>query len=193
MSQGAMPERGGCSRPGLACAGLLWLVMALPTTAADRAGPVPAAAKALASAVVRVDGKDLTLLAAYLFRAPDFFDPNKQNVVVLLVPQPLDAEKLRAAGTLFEAFALAPRRMVVEIRPDRAVALAICHDGLGAGQCYHTSLAPSEWQPGTIAADRVAGHVASFAGKEETVFGTFRLYYEARFDVTGGRVFATRR
>ncbi|KAA0255841.1 hypothetical protein FBQ97_04280 [Acidobacteria bacterium ACD] len=185
-------SRGG---RGLAAAWILCLGAGLPAPAAEKAKPAAKAPAATSSAsgVARVDGKPLTLTAGYLFRAPDAFDAKQRNAVVLLVPQPLDAAKLGAAGTLFEAFALAPHRVVLEIRPDRSIALAICHDGFGEGKCYHTTLAPFDWKPGTVEASRVSGSVTSFAGKEETVFETIRLYYEARFDVTGDRVFAARR
>lgn len=158
---------------------------------APPAGAVPA--KPAVSGFARVDGKELRLAHGYLLRAPDAFDATQQNAVVLLTPQPLETKKLDAAGSLLAALDLSPQRVVLEVKPDRSVKLWICHDGFGASKCFITPLAPFDWKPGAVEEKRVSGSVKSFAGKEETVLETFRLYYEVEFDVKGGRALATRR
>lgn len=164
--------------------------------AAGPAGSATAGAAPTTPAVsgfVRVDGKELRLAHGYLLRNPDAFDASQQNAVVLLTPQPLDTKALGAAGTFFAAMDLSPQRLVLEIHPDRSAKLWICHDGFGAGKCFITPIAPFDWKPGVVEEKHVSGSVKSFAGKEETVLETFRLYYEVQFDVKGGRAFQIRR
>lgn len=155
------------------------------------AGAVPAAPAV--SGFARVDDTELRLAHGYLLRAPDAFKASQQNAIVLLTPQPLDPKKLDAAGTLLAALELSPQRVVLEVEPDRSVRLWICHDGFGAGKCFITPIAPFDWKPGVVEEKHVSGSLKSFAGKEETVLETFRLYYEVQFDVKGGRALATRR
>ncbi len=155
------------------------------------AGSVPAAPAV--SGFARVDGKELRLAHGYLLRAPDAFDAAQQNAVVFLTPQPLDKKALDAAGTFLAASDLSPQRVVLEIHPDRSAKLWICHDGFGAGKCFITPIAPFDWKPGVVEEKHVSGGLKSFAGKEETVLETFRLYYEVQFDVRGGRALETRR
>lgn len=158
--------------------------------------PRPASAAPATAAVtgfVRVDGKELRLTHGYLLRAPDAFEAPQQNAIVLLTPQPLDSGKLEAAGTLLAALDLSPQRVVLEVKPDKSVKLSICHDSFGAGKCFSTPVAPFDWKPGVVEERHVSGSAKSFAGKEETVLETFRLYYEVQFDVKGGRALPSRR
>lgn len=155
------------------------------------AGAVPA--KPGVSGFARVDDTELRLDHGYLFRAPDAFKASQQNAIVLLTPQPLDPKKLDAATSLLAALDLSPQRVVLEVEPDRSVRLWICHDGFGAGKCFITPIAPFDWKPGVVEEKHVSGSLKSFAGKEETVLETYRLYYEVHFDVKGGRALATRR
>ena len=175
--------------------GLLLSCAASLAGAPPAGGPAAGAAtsKPAVSGFARVDGKELRLAHGYLLRAPDAFRASQQNAVVLLTPQPLDPKKLDAAGTLLAALDLSPQRVVLEVEPDRSVKLSICHDGFGAGKCYMTTVAPFEWKPGVVEEKRVSGGAKSFAGKEETILESFRLYYEVEFDVKGGRALATRR
>jgi hypothetical protein len=170
---------------------VLLVSCAAPLDGEPPAGAVPT--KPAVSGFARVDGKELRLAHGYLLRAPDAFKASQQNAVVLLTPQPLDPKKLDAAATFAAALDLSPQRVVLEIEPDRSVKLWICHDGFGAGKCFITPLAPFDWKPGVVEEKRVSGSVKSFAGKEETVLETFRLYYEVEFDAAGGRALATRR
>lgn len=167
--------------------------------ASPAGGPPGSAAAGAASAMpgvsgfARVDDTELRLAHGYLLRAPDAFEASQQNAIVLLTPQPLDPKKLDAAGTLLAALDLSPQRVVLEVEPDRSVRLWICHDGFGAGKCFITPIAPFDWKPGVVEEKHVSGSLKSFAGKEETVLETFRLYYEVQFDVKGGRALASRR
>lgn len=172
------------------------VLVLLVSCAASLYGAQPAGdpfAKPAVSGFARVDGKELRLEHGYLLRAPDAFNAAQQNTVVLLTPQPLDTKKLDAAGTLLAALDLSPQRVVLEIQPDKWVKLWICHDGFGAGKCFITPVAPFHWKPGVVEEKHVSGSAQSFAGKEETVLETFRLYYEVQFDVKGGRALAARR
>lgn len=155
------------------------------------AGAVPATPAV--SGFARVDDTELRLAHGYLLRAPDAFKASQQNAIVLLTPQPLDPKRLDAATTLLAALDLSSQRVVIEVGPDRSGRLWICHDGFGAGKCNITSIAPFDWKPGVVEEKRVSGSLKSFAGKEETVLETFRLYYELQFDVKGGRALASRR
>lgn len=161
--------------------------------AAGEAKAAAAAAGATVSGSVRVDGKVLTLTNAYLLHAPDAFEASQRNAIVLLVPHPLDPAKLAAARTLLEAYELAPQRVAFEVKPEKKVALSICHEGFGAGKCFSTPVAPFDWKPGVVEANHVSGSARSFGDKEETVLETFKLYYEMTFDVSGDKVFASRR
>ena len=155
-------------------------------TAAAAAGPS-------ASGSVRLDGKVMTLTNGYLLHAPDAFEAARRNAIVLLVPHPLDAAKLAAARTLHEAYELAPQRVAFEIKPEKKVALSICHEGFGDGRCFSTPVAPFDWKPGVVEEGHVSGSARSFADKEETVLEKFKLYYAFTFDVSGGKSFAARR
>lgn len=140
-----------------------------------------------------VNGVKLEVAHAYLFHAPDSWEEKERNSVVLLTPAPLDAGKLRAAKTLSEALDLAPQRIVVEIRPDKKVNLAICHDGFGKGKCYTTSIYPDDWKPGAIDDRHVSGSgIAPFTGEEETVFQKYRLNYSVAFDASWVNDFSAR-
>ena len=160
------------------------------------AAPATGSASLVAPSVtglVRVNGKELRLAHGALLRAPDAFEASQQNAIVFLTPQPLDPGKLQSAGTLLAALDLSPQRVVFEVKPDKSARLSICHDGFGEGKCYSTSVAPFDWKPGVVDEKRVSGSTKSFAGKEETVFETIKLYYELQFDVTGGRALPSRR
>ena len=60
-----------------------------------------------------MNGQPLAVAYAYLFHAPDNFNPEQINEVALLTAKPLDAAALRQAATLAEALHLAPSRTVV--------------------------------------------------------------------------------
>lgn len=166
-----------------------------PPTGKPAAPPTGSAAGVATSVTgfVRVDGKELRLAHGALLRAPDAFDAPQQNAIVFLTPQPLDAGKLQASGTLLTALDLSPQRVVLEVKPDKSIRLSICHEGFGEGKCFNTPIAPFDWKPGVVEEKRVSGSIKSFGGKEETVLETFRLYYEIQFDVKGGRALPSRR
>ena len=166
-----------------------------PPAGKPAAPPTGGAASAAAAVTgsVRVNGKELRLAHGTLLRAPDAFDAPQLNAIVFLSPQPLDPGKLAAAGTLLAALDLSPQRVVIEVKPDKSLKLSICHDGFGDGKCFTTPIAPFDWKPGVVEEKRVSGSVTSFAGKEETVLEAFKLYYEIRFDVKGGRALPSRR
>lgn len=161
-----------------------------PVSTASGGAASPAAA---VTGFVRVDGRELRLAHGALLRAPDAFDAPQQNAIVLLTPQPLDPGKLKDAKTLVAALDLSPQRVVLEVKPDKSVRLSICHLGFGDGKCFNTPIAPFDWKPGVVEEKHVSGSIRSFGGKEETVLESFKLFYEIRFDVTGGRALPSRR